>query len=134
MIHEKGLATVRNIYDDLLKTNDYSERNEIENFAKISESIRRREAMVKTAQYIKELNTGAEELDKNPWLLNVRNGTIDVLTGDFMEHRQEDMITKLANVDFDPSADCPLWKQFVREIMNYKGDLITFLQTAVGWA
>jgi putative DNA primase/helicase len=134
LIHEKGLATVRNIYDDLLKTNDYRERNEIENFAKISESIRRREAMVKTAQYIKELNTGADELDKNPWLLNVRNGTIDVLTGDFMEHRQEDMITKLANVIYNPTADCPLWKQFVREIMNYKGDLITFLQTAVGWA
>jgi putative DNA primase/helicase len=134
LVHEKGLETVRNIYDELSKTDDYRERNDIENFGKISESVRRREAMIKTAQYIKELNIKAEDLDNNPWLLNVRNGTIDILTGEFLEHRQEDMITKLANADYDPAADCPLWKQFVREIMNYKPELVNFLQTAAGWA
>ncbi|GBU28530.1 hypothetical protein R84B8_02089 [Treponema sp. R8-4-B8] len=134
LIHEKGLETVRNIYDELSRTNDYRERIDIENFARISESIRRREAMIKTAQYIQELNITADDLDGNPWLLNVRNGTIDVVTGEFREHRQEDMITKLANVEYDPNADCPLWKQFIREIMDYKPDLIKFLQTAMGWA
>jgi len=134
LIHEKGLETVRNIYDELSKTDDYRERIDIENFARISESIRRREAMIKTAQYIQELNITADDLDGNPWLLNVRNGTVDVLTGEFREHRQEDMITKLANVEYDPSADCPLWKQFIREIMDYKPELINFLQTAAGWA
>jgi len=134
LVHEKGLETVRNIYDELSKTDDYRERNEIENFAKISESVRRREAMIKTAQYIKELNIKADDLDKNPYLLNVRNGTINVLSGEFMAHCQEDMITKIANVEYNPAADCPLWKQFIREIMNYKADLINFLQTAAGWA
>ena len=134
LIHEKGLDTVRNIYDELSKTYDYRERNEIENFAKISESMRRREAMVRTAQYIKELHIRSDSLDSSPWLLNVRNGTIDIQTGEFREHRQEDMITKLANVDYDPAADCPLWKGFIREIMDYKSDIIAFLQTAAGWA
>jgi len=134
LIHEKGLETVRNIYEELSKTDDYRERIDIENFARISESIRRREAMIKTAQYIQELNITADDLDGNPWLLNVRNGTVDVLTGEFREHRQEDMITKLANVEYDPSADCPLWKQFIREIMDYKPELINFLQTAARWA
>jgi putative DNA primase/helicase len=133
-VHEKGLETIRNLYDELLKTDDYRERNEIENFAKISESVRRREAMIKTAQYITELNIKAEQLDANPWLLNVRNGTIDISSGEFTEHRQEEMITKIGNVDYDPAVDCPLWKQFIREIMNYNSDIITFLQTAAGWA
>jgi hypothetical protein len=31
-------------------------------------------------------------------------------------------------------AGCPMWKQFVREIMDYKADLIGFLQTAAGWS
>ena len=132
MVHEKGLKTVRNLYDELLKTYDYRERIEIENFAKISESFRRREAMIKTAQLIKELNIRADDLDRNPWLLNVRNGTIDVMSVEFKEHHQEDMITKLANVDYDPAADCPLWKNFIREIMDYKTDIINFLQTAAG--
>jgi putative DNA primase/helicase len=134
LIHEKGLETVRNIYNELSKTDDYRERIEIENFARISESIRRREAMIKTAQYIQEINITADDLDCNPWLLNIRNGTIDVVTGEFREHRQEDMITKLANAKYDPAADCPLWKQFIREIMDYKPELINFLQTAIGWA
>jgi putative DNA primase/helicase len=90
--------------------------------------------MIKTAQYITELNIKAEDLDCNPWLLNVRNGTIDIITGEFSKHKQTEMITKLANVDYDPNADCPLWKKFIREIMNFKTDIINFLQTAAGWA
>jgi len=134
LVHEKGLLMVRNIYDELLKTDDHRERMEIEKFAMISESVRRREACVKAAQYISELNIRCEDLDKNSWLLNVNNGTIDVLTGEFGEHRQEEMITKIANVEYDPAADCPLWKKFIREIMDYREDLIAFVQTAAGWA
>jgi putative DNA primase/helicase len=44
------------------------------------------------------------------------------------------MITKIANVAYDPQADCPLWKQFIRQIMNFNTELIDFLQTAAGWA
>jgi putative DNA primase/helicase len=134
LIHEKGLITVRNIYKEILKTHNLREKNEIENFGRISESIRRREAMIRSAQYIQEINITADDLDSNPWLLNVRNGTVDVLTGEFREHMREDLITKLANVEYDPKADCPLWKKFIGEIMNYKPELITFLQTASGWS
>jgi putative DNA primase/helicase len=134
LIHEKGLHMVRNIYDELLKTSDYRDRMEIEKYAMLSESVRRREAFVKAASWIKELNITSDDLDRNPWLLNVKNGTIDISTGEFREHRQEDMITKCANVGYNPEADCPAWKQFVREIMDYNADSITFLQTAAGWA
>jgi putative DNA primase/helicase len=64
----------------------------------------------------------------------VENGTVDLKTGELLPHRKEDMITKLARVRYEKEADCPMWKQFVREIMDYKVDLIAFLQTACGWA
>jgi putative DNA primase/helicase len=134
LIHEKGLATVRNIYDDILKTDDYRERLEIEKFAMLSESMRRREAFVRAASLMKALNVSSDDLDPNPWLLNVNNGTIDVAAGAFREHRQTDMITKIARVDYDPSADCPLWKQFIREIMDFNAEVIGFVQMAAGWA
>jgi putative DNA primase/helicase len=44
------------------------------------------------------------------------------------------MITKTAHVEYNPQVDCPLWKQFIREIMDYKADVITFVQTVAGWA
>jgi len=134
LVHEKGLDMVRNIYDELLKTDDYRERIEIEKYGMLSESVRRREAFVKAAQWNSALNIKSDDLDPDPWLLNVQNGTINVLTGEFREHRQEEMITKIGNVEYDPKADCPLWKSFIREIMNYKSDLVNFLQTAAGWS
>ena len=134
MIHEKGLEMVRNIYDELVKTADYRERIDIEKAAMMSESVRRRKAFIEAATWIKALNVKSEELDPNPWLLNVKNGTVDVTSGEFREHRQEDMITKIANVEYDAKADCPMWKQFIREIMNYNADIINFVQTAAGWA
>ena len=134
LVHEKGLEMVRNIYDELLKTDDPRERIEIERYGTISESTRRRESLIKAAQWINELNVKPEGLDVNSWLLNVKNGLLDLESGKFKKHSQEEMITKIANVDYNPEADCPLWKQFVREIMDYKTELIEFLQTAVGWA
>jgi putative DNA primase/helicase len=134
LIHGKGLETVRNIYDEVLKTDDYRERLEIEKYAMLSESMRRREAFVRAASVIKALHVTSDMLDPNPWLLNVKNGTADVSTGEFREHRQEDTITKTANVVYDPQAGCPMWKQFIREIMDFKADVISFVQTAAGWA
>ena len=134
LVHEKGLETVRNIYDEILLTDDHKERIEIEKYGMLSESVRRRESFVKAAQWIKDLNITSEDLDPDPWLFNVKNGTINLLTREFIAHKQENMITKMANVEYDPKADCPLWKQFIREIMNYKIDLINFAQTAAGWS
>jgi len=134
LIHEKGLEMVRNIYDELLKTADYRERIDIEKAAMMSESVRRRKAFVEAATWISALRIRTDELDSNPWLLNVKNGTVDISSGEFREHKPEDMITKIANVDYDPAADCPMWKKFVREIMDYKADIIKFVQTAAGWS
>jgi putative DNA primase/helicase len=134
LIHEKGLEMVHNIYEELAKTANYRERIEIERAAIMSESVRRRKAFVEAATWIPALRVKTEEFDKSPWLLNVKNGTIDILNGEFREHRREDMITKIANVEYDPNADCPKWKQFVREILDYKADIIKFVQTAVGWS
>jgi putative DNA primase/helicase len=99
-----------------------------------SESARRRKAFIEVASWIPDLNVKTDNLDTNRWLLNVENGTIDVRTGELREHRQEDLITKMANVKYDKEADCPIWKNFLMEIMNYNPELIRFIQTAAGWA
>jgi putative DNA primase/helicase len=134
LIHEKGLEMVRNIYNDLSKTADYRERIDIEKAAMLSESVRRRKAFVEAATWVAAFRVKSEQLDSNPWLLNLKNGTVDISSGEFREHRQEDMISKIANAEYDPDADCPLWKRFVREIMDYKTDIIKFIQAAAGWA
>ena len=105
LIHTKGLEIVRNIYTEIAKTADYRERMEIEKYAIQSESTRRREGFVRAARYIPKLNAAVDDLDRNPWLLNVENGTIDLHTGELLPHRQEDRITKIARVRYDKDAD-----------------------------
>jgi len=134
LIHDRGLTMVRNIYAELYKTADYRDRLDIEKYAIQSESVRRRKAFVEAASWIPCLNAATDDLDRNPWLLNAENGTIDLKTGELLPHRQEDMITKIAGVRHDSEADCPMWKQFIREIMGYKPELIDCLQVAAGWA
>jgi len=77
---------------------------------------------------------GVDEIDADPWLLVVENGTLDLRTGTLREGRREDMITKMAPVKFDPEAKCPTWERFLMRIMGNNMALIDFLQKAVGYS
>ena len=98
LIHDKGLQMIRGIYEELLKTADYRDRLDIEKHAMQSESARRRKALIEVASWIPELNVKTDDLDGDPWLFNVRNGTVDLRTGELRGHRPEDLITRTANV------------------------------------
>ena len=102
-IRRKCLEMVRGIYQEIRKTADYRERIDIEKHAMHSESSRRRKAAVEAASWIPELNIQTDDLDTDPYLLNVQNGTVDLRTGELLEHRQGDFITRMANVEYDPS-------------------------------
>ena len=71
-------------------------------------------------------------LDQHPYLLNVRNGTIDLRTGLFRPHCPEDFLTQIAAVQFDPHARAERWEQFVAEAMLDDPGLIRFLQVSAG--
>jgi phage/plasmid-associated DNA primase len=58
-------------------------------------------AFVEVASWVPDLNVKTDNLDADPWLLNVENGTIDLRTGELREHRAEDLITKIARVKYD---------------------------------
>jgi P4 family phage/plasmid primase-like protien len=73
------------------------------------------------------------DLDRDPWLFNVVNGTIDLRTGQLREHRREDLISKLAPVKFDPKATCPLWERSLNRWMDGNANLTAYLQRLVGY-
>ncbi|MDR1183649.1 MAG: primase C-terminal domain-containing protein [Coriobacteriales bacterium] len=96
------------------------------------QSRRTREIIVKDAAsvYPKPLL----EFDANPLLLNLTNGTYDLDTLKFREHRAEDFITRIANVAFDPNAECRRWLQFVIEVADGNCDLTDFIQRSLGYS
>jgi putative DNA primase/helicase len=74
------------------------------------------------------------EFDKDPYLFNVQNGTLDLRTFTLRPHNPDDFLSKIANVIFDKNARCERWERFIQEIMQDDGDKAQFLQKALGYA
>lgn len=75
-------------------------------------------AMIESAQSEDGIPVQPEDLDKSKWLLNVRNGTLDLQTGILRPHAQTDLLTKCLSTPCDPDATCPTWERFLWRIMG----------------
>jgi P4 family phage/plasmid primase-like protien len=91
-------------------------------------------AMTRIARALPGVPVVPEQLDRDPFLFNCLNGTLDLRTGELREHRREDYLTKLAPVVYDPNAKAPLWEKFLLEIMGDDVELVAFLQRAIGYS
>src|SRR6266542_2503090 len=74
------------------------------------------------------------DLDRDPWALNVRNGTIDLRTGQLRPHRRADLLPKLVPVDYDPHAPRTTWEQFVARVMNGEQEPVGFVRWGVSYS
>jgi P4 family phage/plasmid primase-like protien len=72
--------------------------------------------------------------DQDLLLFNVNNGTIDLKTGELYPHRREDYLTKISEVNYDPTSECPLWLSFLQDVTAGDEELIRYLQRAVGYS
>jgi putative DNA primase/helicase len=136
--------------DDLMSVQERAKKTGRKFFERAGRDDSRRDALIKHAKHtlsqaglramlglacsVPTLAVAVDELDRNDWSLNVRNGTIDLRTGVLREHRREDYITKLAPVDYDAKAECPMWEAFVSRVFGDDVELIGYLQRAVGYA
>ena len=75
----------------------------------------KRERFIKEAVSVYPVTRGS--FDRDIWLFNLNNGTLDLRTREFRAHDPDDMLTQLSPADYDPEADCPRWERFIREIM-----------------
>lgn len=55
------------------------------------------------------------EFDTQPWLLNVLNGTLDLRTGELRAHDPDDLLSRLAPTEYDPSARDTVWERAVSQ-------------------
>ena len=74
-----------------------------------------------------------QELDADPWLFNVSNGTIDLRTGKLRSHDPADLITKLAPIAYDPEAKSDRWDAFLSDAQGGNDEMLTFLRRARGY-
>ncbi|MGO9290444.1 MAG: hypothetical protein ACLQIJ_17050 [Polyangia bacterium] len=76
----------------------------------------------------------ADDFDRDSWLLNCPNGTVDLRTGQLRPHRREDLISKLTLCDYDTAAHCPRWLEALKMIFDCDEKLIGYVQRALGYS
>lgn len=114
--------------------------------AKWSKSCRNKpsiDRMLALAAKDSRVQLPAEKMDRDPWLLGVDNGVVDLRTGELRSAAREDYVTKRSPFGFDPTARAPRWVRFIDEITGVsdgKGGyrsrkaLASYLQKALGYS
>ena len=97
-----------------------------------SESLQLRRAMIDGAVFMVPVRP--DDLDAQPALFNCENGTLNLDTGEFREHRREDLCTKIAGVRYDPEATCPGWHDHLKMIFCGDQEMIDGFQALVGYS
>ncbi|MFN0135531.1 MAG: phage/plasmid primase, P4 family [Phycisphaerae bacterium] len=128
VLRSKSVAL--SIFDEAKAADSDERRKRLADWGVASQTRDRLNAMATLAQ--PDVAIEPSEMDRDPWAFNCLNGTIDLRTGLLRPHRREDLITKLAEVHFDPDAKAPLFAAFLERALGGDQELITFIQRLFG--
>jgi putative DNA primase/helicase len=131
-VHRLAKETVRSIYQEAAEAESESQRKELAKHATGSEAEARIRAMLELAK--SEVPVSPDELDADPWVFNCQNGTVDLVgSGELMAHRREDLITKIALVEYDQDADAPTWRATLERVLP-NPEIRAFFKRLCGYA
>lgn len=93
-------------------------------------SLHYRETLLRDARDVYAFSRA--DLDNNDDLFNVENGTINLATGEFYQHRASDLFSRVASVIYDPAARSADFEKFIDEIMQGDTEKAKYLQKVCG--
>lgn len=129
-VQARAKDTAIAIFDEIKDAKDRDARMQ---HAKRSQSKSSVESMIWLARSEPGIPARLTDFDKDGWLLNVRNGTLNLRTGELRPHAREDLISNLVGVDFDFEAECDLWDAFLWRVTDRNDELYAYLRRFVGY-
>ena len=127
-------STVTRLKIDAMDEDDPAKKKTMLCHAAASSKLPRIRAMLELAKSERPIAAKPEDFDTQAWLLCVKNGTLDLKTGQLRPHRREDMLTKMAPIAFDPDAKCPNFERFMLSVTGGDADLALYLQKYIGYS
>jgi putative DNA primase/helicase len=97
-------------------------------------------AMLEVLKALPGVTVRPDFFDRDTYLLNCRNGTVNLKDGKLYPHRREDFITKVISIDFDEKASpsnffgCPQWLKFLDQTFGVESEVIPYIQRCFGYA
>lgn len=137
LIHAIAKETIDRIWEEAResKQND-AHYKELVSFAQRSRSRAMRSNMIELAQTEPSVQITADELDRNPHLLNFQNGTLDLMTREFRPHEMSDYLTKQCPFAYD--EDAPVipnrFRKFLDEVFGKDQSLVQYMRQVIGYS
>lgn len=131
----RAMELCKKLADELavyaLSIPDERQRNDYLDFVRHWQRRNYRETVLKDAASVYPVKLA--DFDKDPFLFNCLNGTLDLRNGHFRPHSPADMLSKLSGVKYDPAARCERWNRHIYEVMEGSAGKALFLQKAMGY-
>ena len=133
-VYRLALDGIRQRLRSALDIRDDAKRQSHLKWALRGEDRRRLTNLIALAQNVHPIADIGDGWDRDPWLLGVENGVVDLRTGHLRAGTPADRITMAARSAFIPEATCPLWDKTLREIFNGDDDLLSYFDRFVGYS
>ncbi len=112
---------------------DTDERRALGRHALTCEGNRSRKALLEIASQDDRIAVGLTDLNRNPMQFVVKNGVLDLNTGQLVPAQRFDLNTQCADVTYDPEAPCPRWREHIKFITGGDILLASYLRRAIGY-
>lgn len=132
-VMQAAKALARGLLDKAANESDDHKRAETRKFNGRMETAK----ALKNAIYLTQSEPGipvhVSDLDRDPMLLGIDNGVVNLETGLLRIAHPEDLLTQRAFVSYNREATCPRWIRFIDEITCEDEELAGYLQRLAGY-
>lgn len=122
---------IKNLGIELLKYSFALNDRELQRHFEFWLNPSKRSSVLKDAETIAPFDF--KRFDANPNLLNCKNGTLDLVNIELLDYNPNDLITKMANVEYQADVFHSRFLNFIDEITENDDELKLFLQKALGY-
>src|SRR5690606_36334272 len=102
-------------------------------YALHAQTARGLDAMLRELQAVQGMPASIKDFDQHPDLLAVRNGVVDLRTGELRPHDPNLLISRKIDVDYVPNAAAPRWEAFLAEVLPDVPGMPGYMRRLVGY-
>lgn len=126
-------ATMLQESERVLYAHDEDMLKAFDRHLKKSRSFAGKTAMIREAEHYAPILP--QNLDRNKSVIGVKNGIVDLKSGELLPHDREAYLTKQCPIIYNPDAPEPkLWLQFLSDIFGGDPYMLEYIQKCVGYS
>ncbi|WP_424936635.1 MULTISPECIES: phage/plasmid primase, P4 family [Bacteria] len=91
------------------------------------------DSMLRELQAVEGVPASINDFDRHPDLLAVRNGVVDLKTGELRPHDPSLLLSRRISLDYDPQATAARWEAFLGEVFPRDPAMPGFMRRLIGY-